>query len=160
MKREDAAQLANDLLLKHAPDHVIYEGWKFGGFDRAKKRYGQCNYADRVITLSGHFVDHGPDEEIRQTILHEVAHVLAGPGTGHGPEWLAKARSIGYTGKRTKNVPLPAHTDYVWIGRCGNGCKVGYHRKPGKRVLTFGACTKHLGRITWTNTRTGEVINE
>src|SRR5690606_9981825 len=115
--------------------------------------YGYCDYYKKIIVLSGEFVDHAPDVDIVQTILHEIAHALT-PGAKHGPEWLAKARSIGYTGSRTSDVDLPSHSKPLWVGTCEHDCEIGYQRKPGWKMIGFGICKKHRSRLTWTNTRT------
>ena len=39
----------------------------------------------------------GSEEQIRDTVLHEIAHAIAGHGAGHGPLWKATARRIGAT---------------------------------------------------------------
>ena len=44
----------------------------------------------------GHALE-GNEEEIRDTVLHEIAHAIAGPEAGHGPLWKATARRIGAT---------------------------------------------------------------
>ena len=68
-------------------------------FDESYRFLGKCNYRDQVIQLSrGHVLD-GKDKEIKDTILHEIAHALAGPKAKHGPEWKTVARRIGATPK-------------------------------------------------------------
>ena len=37
--------------------------------------------------------------QVTDTILHEIAHALAGPGAGHGPAWKATASRLGATPK-------------------------------------------------------------
>ena len=159
MNRKDAEQMVEELLLEHAPDHVIYQGWKFGGFTRAKKTLGLCVYSHREIRLSGEFVDLNDEERVRQTVLHEVAHVLAGPAAKHGPVWLTTARRIGYKGERTSSASMPSQGTALWLGTCTEGCKAKYHRKPGWKMLSYGICKKHRLSLTWTNTRTGEIAN-
>ncbi len=39
----------------------------------------------------------GRNEQVRDTVLHEIAHAIAGPEAGHGPLWKATARRIGAT---------------------------------------------------------------
>lgn len=150
--------MVDDLLLEYAPDLVIYGGWGFGGFSRAKNTYGYCDYKRRAIVLSEEFALHAPHDAIVQTILHEIAHALT-PGDSHGSLWLATARRIGYTGERTSDVTLPSHSNPLWVGACGKGCEIGYQRKPGWKMLGYGICKKHKSNLTWTNTRTKEIAN-
>ena len=62
-------------------------GWAFR-FNRCKQAMGLCVYHRRSIELSIYFVERdNPVEEIRDTILHEIAHALVGPGHGHDKVW-------------------------------------------------------------------------
>ncbi len=68
-------------------------------FVEAGRRLGDCNYRDRVIRIGrAHALDDG-EEQIRDTVLHEIAHAITGPKAGHGPLWKATARRIGATPK-------------------------------------------------------------
>lgn len=99
LSRAHAAALAEDMLDRFG---LAERGWTFD-FDNATKREGQCDYAKRRITYSGPILPHRSEEEFRQTMLHEIAHAMT-PGAGHGPIWRAKARQLGYTGKRTTDI--------------------------------------------------------
>ncbi|MXZ81950.1 MAG: hypothetical protein F4Z15_11510 [Gammaproteobacteria bacterium] len=68
-------------------------------FSTAQKKMGECRPRQRLILLSRHHCVNGSPDEVVDTILHEIAHALAGPGTGHGPAWKAIARRIGATPK-------------------------------------------------------------
>lgn len=96
MKLDDAKVLANFELQKHG---LIEKGWTFN-FDRGSRRFGCCYYATRRITLSWLLTEANGAAEVRNTILHEVAHALAGHPAGHGPEWVRICRSIGGDGLR------------------------------------------------------------
>ena len=70
--------------------------WAFA-FLEAERRLGDCHFEDRVIRVGrAHALD-ASDAEIRDTILHEIAHALVGPAAHHGPEWKAAARRLGAT---------------------------------------------------------------
>ncbi len=56
---------------------------------------GLCVYKDKSIILNAHHIDMHPRAEILNTILHEVAHAIVGPGYGHSETWAEKAREIG-----------------------------------------------------------------
>ena len=66
-------------------------------FVESGRRLGDCNFRDRVIRIGrAHALEDG-EERIRDTVLHEIAHAIAGPKAGHGPLWKATARRIGAT---------------------------------------------------------------
>ena len=70
--------------------------WTFA-FLEAERRLGDCHFQDRVIRIGrAHALD-ASEAEIRDTVLHEIAHALAGPEARHGPQWKAAARRIGAT---------------------------------------------------------------
>ena len=81
MKLDDAARLARTLM-----DYHCLGTWVFR-FDRAIRRFGCCNWTTRTISLSAVLTRSNTDEQIRDTILHEIAHALAGPRAGHGKLW-------------------------------------------------------------------------
>ena len=56
---------------------------------------GLCSHNDCCIIVNAHHVDQNPDSEIKDTILHEIAHALVGPNHGHDPTWVTKAKEIG-----------------------------------------------------------------
>ncbi len=63
----------------------------------SKHRLGDCSFRDRVIRISRRHVLDGSAAQIQDTVLHEIAHAIAGPAAGHGPLWKAVARRIGAT---------------------------------------------------------------
>lgn len=64
--------------------------------DLNKPFLGLCTYKDKCIILNAHHIDIHPDLEVKDTILHEVAHALC-PGQGHNEVWAKKARELGCT---------------------------------------------------------------
>jgi predicted SprT family Zn-dependent metalloprotease len=75
--------------------HGLHD-WTFK-WDRAVTRYGCCHHTRKKITLSRYYVisSNISFEEIRNVILHEIAHALAGYAAGHGDEWKKAALAIG-----------------------------------------------------------------
>jgi hypothetical protein len=86
--------------------HLDPAVWSFG-FDHARTRAGLCNFTDKRISVSRHLAAKYEDDEVHQILLHEVAHAIAGPRAGHGPQWKSIAFELGYDGKRTVVGNLP-----------------------------------------------------
>jgi predicted SprT family Zn-dependent metalloprotease len=89
MDRWDASCLAKQLMSKHG-----LAGWRFG-FNRRKRTLGLCRYEEQRIELSLHFVAGNSESAVRDTILHEIAHALAGAQAGHGPRWKRVCQRLG-----------------------------------------------------------------
>lgn len=70
--------------------------WTFA-FLESTRVLGRCDFRERVIRLGRAHALEGRDEDIEDTILHEIAHAIAGHEAGHGPAWKAVARRIGAT---------------------------------------------------------------
>ena len=105
-KRLDAIASQADELIRH---HNL-DNWRFN-FDYANRRLGRCSYAEKTITMSEHFCLNASDDDIKDTILHEIAHALVGPEHGHDQMWYSKAREIGCSGERLhgENFTLPKY---------------------------------------------------
>lgn len=88
-----------DLLHRKLDEHGLTErGWT-GGLDHAERRFGVCRPAKKEITISRTLAALNPDEEVLDTILHEIAHALAAieyrENCGHDERWKAICRRIG-----------------------------------------------------------------
>lgn len=123
-----AKNLARTLMDQHGLNH-----WRFE-FDGAKRRFGLCNHRTRVISMSRYLTPVSSDEQVRDTILHEIAHALVGPRHGHDGIWRAKALSIGCNGNRcgealsAEQRPKPAY-----VGVCKTHGTVAHrYRAPAK----------------------------
>ncbi len=134
MKLEDARSLAEALMRKHN----VPPAWSFC-FDRAKVRFGKCDYRKKRISLSSHLVQLNDEPEVRDTILHEIAHALAPRDAGHGPVWRAQALAIGCNGTRCYGTevqrPRPKYK-----GTCGACGRVIYRHR--RKVIACGQCTR------------------
>lgn len=72
--------------------------WRFE-YSFTKKRFGQCDYARKTITLSNLLVAINDWKVVEDVILHEIAHALVGSIHGHNRVWLIKAIQIGCSGE-------------------------------------------------------------
>jgi predicted SprT family Zn-dependent metalloprotease len=88
-------------------------------YDHARARAGQCKHRARVLSFSRKLIARGSPADMRNTLLHEITHALAGPKHGHDRTWHAIALRIGCDGKRCHNIELAPPK---WIYCCSAGC--------------------------------------
>lgn len=146
MELGDVKELATGLMRQHR-----LTGWRLV-FDNAKTRAGACRSDRREIALSRPLMSLYGVEQVTQTILHEIAHALAGAGHGHDRKWRTIARRIGYTGGRCLPADAPK-VDGAWAGICPAGHRTTAHRRP-IRVRSCPQCSKTfdvLARFEWTH---------
>jgi predicted SprT family Zn-dependent metalloprotease len=133
----DISELARWALEEHG---LASQGWRFG-WDRAVRRAGACHYGDKRITLSSPiFQIEKNREDALDTILHEVAHALAGRGAGHGATWKMIALDIGAQPRRCHTLTTP---QLSVVGTCACGPKYQRTRLPGSgRKYTCRICSE------------------
>ncbi|MFH8252189.1 SprT-like domain-containing protein [Microbacterium sp. B2969] len=136
---------AEALIAAHLDD-----SWSFA-FDNAKRRAGQCDYTRKRITVSRYLAARYDDDDNHQTLLHEVAHAMAGPDAAHGARWKAVARDLGYTGGVTHHGETATELA-PWVGVCPSGHTAYRHRRPS-RATSCVKCAPHFDQrflFTWT----------
>jgi hypothetical protein len=136
-----AERTARSLMEEHGLTNVDF------AWNRGKKMMGLTRFRRTPlgaipfeISLSKHFVPIVTDEEVLDTILHEIAHALAGLEAGHGYRWKAKARELG--AKPLACQPASARPEAKYTMVCPNGHSRRAHRKP-LRVRSCGTCAPH-----------------
>jgi predicted SprT family Zn-dependent metalloprotease len=145
MDLRSALTLAHSLLQEHG-----LHDWTVT-LDRAKTRAGACRYGLRQVSLSAPLTMLHSEAEVRDTILHEIAHALVGPSHRHDALWRATALRIGSTGERC----VPSEAPRVrgdWVGLCPAGHERHRHRRP-RRPQSCAHCSpvfdpRHL--LSWT----------
>ena len=98
---------AAQLLERHLNTGARATWWRFR-FETATSRAGICRYTvTRTIALSVSYVLQAPWNDIRDTLLHEVAHACRPRPTQHDAVWQTAARRIGCTaiGPATHTTP-------------------------------------------------------
>lgn len=130
MDLKAAKDVAHELM-----DHHGLSGWLFG-FDNAKRRCGNCNFAQLKITLSRHYVTMNDESEVRDTILHEIAHALAGFKAGHGPEWRKVARSVGARPQRCADASV-SMPKAPWRVTCASGHNLGTRHRRSRNMSIY-----------------------
>ena len=130
MNLQEAQQLALDLMKQHG---VIDDGWRFR-WSNGKRQLG-CAQIRRVrnrrtgkteevktIKLSRYLVALNNEDEVRDTILHEIAHAIAGLRNGHNAKWKAVCRRIGAKPQRLagEEVNVVKHRYEIVCECCGH----------------------------------------
>lgn len=87
---------------------------------REKNTAGRCYYSRKQITLSKHWTEALTEEEVMETIIHEVAHALAGYEAGHGAEWKRIYMSMGGNGE-SRIINPSARVASKYVGKCPGG---------------------------------------
>lgn len=146
------AKTSRSYMTEHGLDDWIFR------FDNAKRRAGCCQYSKKTITLSYEFVLRNNEIEIRDTILHEIAHALAGPRAKHGPLWKEMCKRIGARPVRcySNNVNMPQGKYKAVCGGCN---KVFFrHRNIRRKVskVYCSACGPKRGILTYRITQEKE----
>lgn len=124
MFRNDLSAIASEargLMNDHGLGHWVFQ------WDRAVQRMGMCDYRRQIISLSEVLALRTPLSEVRDTILHEIAHAMAGPQAKHGPIWRATALRIGCNGKRCYDGSAVEPVPGKWQAVCA-GCGRTFHK--------------------------------
>ena len=141
MELVQAKNLARELMTKDG-----LTDWHFD-FNFRKCSFGVCNYTKKTIFLSRIMTPQMPDNAVRNTILHEIAHALVGIGHHHDNVWRRKAIEIGCDGNRTSHYEeVNVRSKYVAKCPC---CGINHeaHRRP-KRNL-WCKCTDKTFKVEY-----------
>lgn len=142
--RHSVEKQTYDLLEEHGAT-----GWKVV-FDKATNRAGRCTYDTKTISYSVIYLLHGTEAQRINTIRHEVAHALVGPGYGHGYAWKRKFLLLGGDGSRTTHIALPSEvvkSNFLWVGACPTcDAQTGQQRAP-QSVWACTACPESIPSI-------------
>ena len=114
------------------------KGWTFG-WQNYRRAFGTCHYSIKMIKLSLPMLKSGESvEAMKGTIMHEVAHAIAGDKAGHGPVWKAAMIQLGQKPNRCRPSD-GAKPDFKWRLSC-ESCDFsqGYFRKPA--TAAYGSC--------------------
>ncbi len=114
-------------------EHGLYTGrpggWRFK-WDNAKRRAGQTDFDNKVISMSRVLARLWSQAEVYDTLRHEIAHAIAGADADHGPRWKAAAVAVGARPERcapvSDDTPQPIG---MYTGRCPAGHEVQRYRK-------------------------------
>ena len=137
MDLREASSLAHSLMGQHGLNQ-----WYFR-FDSSVKRFGCCNYTKRIISLSRALTMLNSPARVANTVLHEIAHALAGPQAKHGRLWRLTAIRIGCDGNRCYDSAQVAQPKMPWKLTCPKcGGSVQRIKRPKRAAAACGRCCK------------------
>lgn len=145
---------AQAMTLNAMADHgLLADGWSFE-WTNSRRRKGECEWRivggrmTKTLRLSTHWTKARADMEVRNTILHEIAHALAGLQAGHGPIWKHHARAVGAKPVACSSEPEAAAAVSKYVVVClGEGETLGYVNST--RFRTEGrTCKAHGSKIS------------
>jgi predicted SprT family Zn-dependent metalloprotease len=116
--------------------------WTFA-FDRSRRRFGACIVKRRRLQLSAYLTHLNTLDEVRDTILHEIAHALE-PDDGHGARWKARCVAIGARPVRCyteDQVVSPPRREAPYQIGCKSCDWWGDRRKVTRRKLLCRRCS-------------------
>ena len=113
-------------------------GWTFG-FSDTKRRLGVCKYKHKRIEIARYYAQHSNRESVIDTLLHEIAHAIAGPAARHGPAWKVVAIRLGAKPRACEKSDNVVMEPGVWQAFCP-ACQTTFHRYRRPMSLTGYRC--------------------
>ena len=145
MELKEVKQLAKQLMTKWGCDDCKF------AWNNRRRALGLVKWnritGTKELQLSRYFALANDFNEVKDVILHEIAHILAGPDQGHNAVWKAACRKVG---ARPERLNRTAKTAYKYQLKCDCGCGTvagGFFSKPRKDYTNY--------RLTSCSTSTG-----
>ena len=122
------------------------------GFDNAKRRLGQCDYHNRVISLSKVHIEATNLDQMFETLRHEVAHAYSyyhhgNRGAGHNGLFYKACEIVGAKPQRCASVAGDVkEIPCKFVGLCKiHGFRSRFYRgNPGMR--SCGECSSKFDK--------------
>ncbi len=144
MELRKASALTHVLMHQHG----LSSEWVFR-WQNKKRSLGTCSYGCREIRLSKWYVELNDMKDVKDTILHEIAHALAyerygSKGVGHGRLWKSICRKIGAIPKSCSksNLNKPKN-HHKYVDTCC-GLTFRKHRLRKNRTYSCPKCHVNL----------------
>ena len=142
---QEAEILAVSLMKKHK---IWNEGWTFK-YDNAVRRFGVCKHRGKIIGLSKKLVEINGVDRVKDVILHEIAHAIAGYKAGHGELWREVCVKIGARPERCYSEEDTNTLKLKYYAKCG-ACGTEHQRSRITHKERRRSCNCQRG-IDWNN---------
>jgi len=128
-----------DIAGREMAKHGLH-GWTFAVAE-AKRRLGVCRYRTKRIEIGEYYARNNPPEAVLDTLMHEIAHAIAGHAAGHGPVWKAVAVRLGATPRAYDSSHETIIEPGDWQATCP-ACANTFHRykRPGRSTRYHCRC--------------------
>lgn len=150
MNADQVTELAREIMNDHG-----LEDWTVA-MNRATGRAGICYHTRRLLGFSKLIMSAFDEAEVRNTILHEIAHALVGAGHGHDTIWRRKFVSIGGNGKTctdaSATVAQAIEAQSKYRATC-DGCGETYSAQRRKKSFGRSMCSTATCPASWHKTR-------
>lgn len=125
----------------------LADDWCFEVSGRLRSTIGICRFNSKTIEIAAGFAGAASDEELRDTIRHEIAHALSGPRAEHGPLWKATCVLIGCRPEQYLPLALASKGYRGVAGKCEKCAHLcGLKARAPKRGYTHTGCG---GKVIW-----------
>lgn len=148
----EVAELSTSILDEHKRNGNVPDNWRFS-WNFGKRMLAKCSYRRRTISISRYFALVATPEQISDSTLHEVAHIIAGPKAGHGPIWKSACIKIGANPVRCASYEECKNIPCRYIGKCpscGTEFRAHKHLKNmDKRICSKKTCKAAGQYVVW-----------
>ena len=130
MQKIDAMKMAYNLMTKYGItcELILGNSKRFLGYATWNWDDNKGKYVPKSLELSTYLIALNNEDEVRNTILHEIAHLLT-CGHHHDWVWKMKCREIGCDPKRLNTTANMAKGRYTGVcDKCGKDFSI--YRKP------------------------------
>lgn len=113
------------------------------GFGNGINQLGLCKYKAKVIRISKNHIQYSEKEAVFDTLLHEVAHAIAGSKAGHGKKWKEVCIKIGAKPERlaSESVYVYGKPKPKYKAVCPKCGEVHFKNRNTKSKSSCGICS-------------------
>jgi hypothetical protein len=131
MDLKELEAIASREMTKHG-----LQDWTFG-WAATKRRLGVCKHRTKRIEIAHYYALNNPPESVLDTLLHEIAHALAGPSARHGPAWKAVAARLGAVPRACDSSPQTVVVPGDWQSACPSCAKIHHFYKQPRNLAGY-----------------------
>ena len=138
--------LADNLLRTHELTSGLGPGWRFH-FEPTANRAGVCRHRTRTIAIAVSYALRADRHDIRDTLLHEIAHAIVGPTHHHDRVWKAKARENRLLDRALHHASRTAPA--AGFARCATCSRTWVRHRLTARLRRGVRCGRCGTRLAW-----------